>query len=106
MIVNADMHELPADTACVALSGALAGDAVASAGEFVELLDVHMDELSRRGAFISHNRPGRFQVAPAAQTTARQNAPDRARGQALTSDRRRYNRTLRAAAVTPGLGHA
>ena len=26
--------------------------------------------------------------------------------QALTSDRRRYNRTLRAAAVTPGLGHA
>ena len=42
----ADVDELPADAAAVALAGAVAGDAMADLIEAPELLDVDMDQLA------------------------------------------------------------
>ena len=47
MIVDADVDELPADAPAVALTGAIAGDAVADFVEAAELLDVDVDHLAR-----------------------------------------------------------
>ena len=43
-IVKADVDELPADAAGVALADPIAGDAVTNALELAELLDVDVDE--------------------------------------------------------------
>jgi hypothetical protein len=43
-IVDADMDELPADAAIMALASAIAGDAVADSIEFDELFDVDVDQ--------------------------------------------------------------
>jgi hypothetical protein len=63
MIVDADVDELPADTAAVALAGSIAGDAVADLVEATELFDIDMDNLAGDGALITAHRLGRLQVA-------------------------------------------
>src|SRR5438067_5941392 len=63
VIVNADVDELPADAAAVALAGAIAGDAVADPVETTELFDIDVDHLAGRGALIAARRLGRLQVA-------------------------------------------
>jgi hypothetical protein len=49
-VVEADVDELPAGTP--ALTGTLAGDAVADAFEAAEFLDVDVDQLAGRGPFV------------------------------------------------------
>src|SRR5580700_8969708 len=55
------MQILPADPAAVALAGTVAGDAVTSALEAAELLDVDVDDLAGVFAFIATDRLGRLQ---------------------------------------------
>ena len=45
-VVDADMDELPADAAAVALAGAVAGDAMADPVETAELFDIDVDHLA------------------------------------------------------------
>ena len=63
VIVDADVDELPADAAAVALAGAIAGDAVADLVETTELFDIDVDHLAGSGALIAAHRLGRLQVA-------------------------------------------
>ena len=63
MIVDADVDELPADAAAVALAGAVAGDVVADALETAELFNVDVNDLARLLAFIAARWLGRLQVA-------------------------------------------
>ncbi len=74
MIVNTDVDELPADAAAVALTGVIAGDAVADLVEAAELFDVDVDHLARRLALITAHRLGRLQVAHPVQSQAAQDA--------------------------------
>ena len=46
MIVDADVDELPADAAAVALAGPIAGDAVTDLVETTELFDIDVDDLA------------------------------------------------------------
>src|SRR5262249_54469518 len=64
---DADMEELPADAAAVALTLTVAGDAVAYLIELAELFDVEMDHLAGLLAFISPGWPGWLQGAQLAQ---------------------------------------
>src|SRR5436190_21877183 len=70
-IVDADVHELPADTpafaaahaTAAALSGPIVCDAMAYAVELAEFFDVDVDQFARMFAFIAPYRLSRFQVA-------------------------------------------
>ena len=66
----ADMDELPADAAAVALAGAVAGDAVADALEAAELLDVDVDQLAGLLALVAAHRLGRLQGAEPVEAQA------------------------------------
>lgn len=55
------MNVLPADTAIVALAGAIASDAVPDTFDPAELFDVDVDELAGMLAFIAADRFRRFQ---------------------------------------------
>src|SRR5919198_1042597 len=55
-IVDRDVDELPADTAAVALAGAIASDAVADPFEAAKLLDVDVEELAGFLAFVASYR--------------------------------------------------
>ena len=70
------MDELPADATVVALSPAVAGDAVADPVETAELLDVDVDELAGVLALIAAHRLGRLQCADAVQAKAPEDAAD------------------------------
>ncbi len=61
MIVDAYMHVLPAHAAAVALSSAIAGDAVADLIEFTEFFDVNVDQLAGMLALVAPQRLGRLQ---------------------------------------------
>src|SRR4051812_17842878 len=76
MIVDADVDELPADAAAVALAGAIASDAVADSVETTELFDIDVDHLAGRGALIAAHRLGRLQVAYPVQPQSLQDAAD------------------------------
>jgi hypothetical protein len=70
------MNELPADATAVALTGAIAGDAVTDLVKTTELLDVDVDHLARLLAFIATHRLGRLQVAYPVQSQPAQDAAD------------------------------
>src|SRR4051812_37601035 len=53
VIVDADVDELPADAATVALAGPVTGDAVTDFVETTELFDIDVDYLARSGTFIT-----------------------------------------------------
>ena len=55
------MHIFPADPARIALADPVAGDPVADPIELAEFLDVDMDDLAGRGAFIAADRLGRLE---------------------------------------------
>jgi len=76
VIVDADMDELPADAAAVALANPIAGDAMADPIETTELFDIDVDHLARCGALIAARRLGRLQVAYPVQTQPPQDAAD------------------------------
>jgi hypothetical protein len=59
-IVDADVDILPTHPAVVALSSAIAGDAVANLIEFAELFDVDMDELPGLLTLVTTERLGWF----------------------------------------------
>src|SRR5260370_28514388 len=79
-VVDADMDELPADTAAVALALAVTGDAVADLIEFAELFDVDVDHLARPLALVAAGAvsppPG---APPACCPAPEQAAPPRRR---------------------------
>ena len=60
-IVDADMDVLPTDAAAVALSPAIAGDAVADAVDPSELFDVDMDQFAGMFALVAADWFGRLQ---------------------------------------------
>src|SRR5205085_2633006 len=68
-------NELPAHALAAAMTAATAGDAMADCIEAPELLDVEMDDLTRRGALVTRARllwfEGREQTEPAAVDDAR-----------------------------------
>src|SRR5258708_16325999 len=80
-VVDADMDELPADTAAVALALAVTGDAVADLVEFAELFDVDVDHLAGLLALVTAGgvrrvrRGRRFHGAPAVAPVARGGGP-------------------------------
>src|SRR4051812_15423713 len=75
-IIDGDMHILPADPALIALTGAVASDAMADAIDAAELLDVDMDQFARRVALIADGRrPGRESGKPT-EPMAAQHAAD------------------------------
>lgn len=76
MIVDADVDELPADAPVVALSGSIAGDAMADLVEAAQLLDVDVDHLAGAIAFVPAHRLGRLQVAPTVEAVAGQDPSD------------------------------
>ena len=109
-IVDADMDELPADAAAVALAGAVAGDAVADPIELAELFDVDVDQLARPLALISARRLGRLQGAQLVEAQTLEDAADGGRrdagfggdrlaGQALAAQRFRCGRSWPAASA-------
>ena len=70
------MDELPADAALVALTGAVAGDAVADAVDPAELLDVDVDRFARMSTSIAAGRRSGFQRLRLAEPQAPQDAAD------------------------------
>src|SRR5437764_952475 len=58
MVFDRQMHIFPADPAGVALTDPVACDPMADPIEFAELLDVDVDNLAGRGAFIAADRLG------------------------------------------------
>jgi hypothetical protein len=73
-VVDADVDILPAGAAAVALTGAVAGDAVAYLIELAELFDVDVDHLAGLLALVSAGWLGRFQGAQLAQPQALEGA--------------------------------
>src|SRR5262249_9333765 len=76
MVVDADMDELPADAAAVALAGSIAGGAMADTLETAEFFDVDVDHLAGRGSFVAAHRLDRLQVTHPVQSQSPQDAAD------------------------------
>jgi hypothetical protein len=74
VIVDGDVNELPADAPIVALSDAIARDAVADPVEASELFDVDVDHLARVIAFIPAHRLSRLQRREPVEAQASQDA--------------------------------
>ena len=62
-VVDADMDVLPTHAPAVALSSAIAGDAMSYVVELSEFLDVDVDELARMFPLVTAHRLGRFQCS-------------------------------------------
>ena len=75
-VVDADMDELPADAAAVALAGAVAGDAMADLVELAELFDVDVDQLAGPLALVAAGWFGRLQGAQPVEAQALEDAAD------------------------------
>ena len=75
-VVDADVDELPADAAGLALACAVAGDAMADALEAAELLDVDVDQLAGMLALVAADRLGRLQRRDAVEAEALEDAAD------------------------------
>ena len=73
------MHILPADAAAVALTGAVARDAVAYVIELAEPFDVDVDQLAGLLAFVATGWLGRLQRAQLAQPQALEHPAHRRR---------------------------
>src|SRR3981189_2203272 len=80
VIVDADVDELPADAATVALAGPITGDAVTDLVETTELFDIDVDHIARSGPLIAAHRLARLQVADPVQSQPPQDAADGGRG--------------------------
>jgi hypothetical protein len=75
-VVDANVNELPADAAAVALTCAVAGNPMADPIEAAKLLDVDMDQLAWVLALVASHGLGRIKIAEAAQAGALQDPAD------------------------------
>ena len=82
MIVDGYVNVLPADASGVALSRAVAGDAMTDLVELGELFDVDMQHLAGTIAFIAPYRLGGFQRREPIEAEPAQNTADGGRGEA------------------------
>jgi len=82
MIVDRDVDKLPADAPGVALTVAVSGDTVAHTVEFTQFFDIDMDHLAGPLPLIADHRLGGFQIPPAVEAMAHQNATDGGAGEA------------------------
>jgi hypothetical protein len=74
-VVDRDMEVFPADAAGP-VSAAVAGDAVADAGDLAELLGVEVDQLARPRALIAYDRWPRLERGQPAEPAPAQDAAD------------------------------
>ena len=72
MIIDGDMHILPAGTMNAA--AAVAGDTTTDRLDATDLFDVEVEQIARCGMFITQNGRGGLQIADAAEMKAAQNA--------------------------------
>ncbi len=72
VVVNSDMHELPASAATG--PRAISGNAMTGAEEAAELLDVEMQQIAGGGMFVAAQGPSRFEIADTVQAGAAQDA--------------------------------
>ncbi len=75
-IVDADVNELPADPASIALAGAIVGDAMPDTIEFAKLFDVDVDQFTGMPALIAPHRLGRLQCRNSVQAEPVQDPAD------------------------------
>src|ERR1700677_4441635 len=73
------MHILPANSTTVALSRTVAGNTMTDTIEAAELLDVHMDDLSRTLALVSADRLGGLQGLQRVEPQTPQDTANRGR---------------------------
>jgi hypothetical protein len=79
VIVDSDVQGLPARMFMLTTAAAIA--APRDLLEAGHALDVEMEEIARKGMLIAHHRRPRMQIAPAAETSAAQNAADGGRAE-------------------------
>src|SRR5215216_2710691 len=76
-VVDADVDELPSDAPALALTGSIAGDAMADAVEAAELFDIDVDQFAGMFALVAANRRGGFKCLDAVEAEAPEDATDR-----------------------------
>src|SRR5215210_5071513 len=76
-VVDADVDELPPDAPALALTGSIAGDAMADTVEAAELFDIDVDQFAGMLAFVAANRRGGFERLDAVEAEAPEDAADR-----------------------------
>ena len=74
MVVNGDMHVLPAGAMDAA--AAVAGDATTDGLETSDLLDIEVEQVARSRMFITHDGRRRFKIANAAEVKSAQDTAD------------------------------
>src|SRR3982751_454702 len=78
-VVDADVDELPSDAPALALTGSVAGDAMADAVEAAELFDIDVDQFAGMLTLVAANRRGGFERLDAGEAEAPEDAADRGR---------------------------
>src|SRR5215212_9079800 len=78
-IVDADVDELPSDAPALALTGSVAGDAMADPVEAAELFDIDVDQFAGMLTLVAANRRGGFERLDAGEAEAPEDAADRGR---------------------------
>src|SRR3954463_6222909 len=78
-IVDADVDELPSDAPALALTGSVAGDAMADPVEAAELFDIDVDQFAGLFALVAANRRGGFERLDAGEAEAPEDTADRGR---------------------------
>src|SRR3954469_10041489 len=78
-VVDADVDELPPNAPALALTGSIAGDAMADPVEAAELLDIDVDQVAGMFALVAANRRGGFERLHAVEAEAPEDAADRGR---------------------------
>src|SRR5215212_6483206 len=78
-VVDADVDELPSDASAFALTGSIAGDAMADPVEAPELFDIDVDQFAGVFALVAANRRGGFERLDAGEAEAPEDAADRGR---------------------------
>src|SRR4051795_10457019 len=78
-VVDADVDELPSDAPALALTGSVAGDAIADTVEAAELFDIDVDQFAGMFALVAANRRGGFERLDAVEAEAPEDAADRGR---------------------------
>src|SRR4051812_10968507 len=78
-VVDADVDELPSDAPALALTGSVAGDAMADAVEAAELFDIDVDQFAGMLALVAAHRRRGFKRLDAVEAEAPEDAADRGR---------------------------
>src|SRR3954462_6923990 len=78
-VVDADVDELPSDAPALALTGSVAGDAMADPVEAAELFDIDVDQFAGMLTLVAAHRRGGFERLDAVEAEAPEDAADRSR---------------------------